>query len=227
MKRISGSINLSSLGVKVLTTRKTRAGGILLEVEGTDKAVLLADKIREVTGDTARVRLPEPRTAVLLLGIPEWAEVEDVLIGLAQAEVTGVAAEDVAIRKNPGVRGDYVASLNLPLRDAITLAERRVVTVRWTRCRVKLLEKGQPTCYRCQDKGHLAAECTNEAKPRRCYRCKKNDHLAKDCRQLSQPQPQKHALQQQAQQPTTSRREEEELPDEPAGATLNPRNDGA
>ncbi|KAL4104233.1 hypothetical protein QTP88_019542 [Uroleucon formosanum] len=85
MKKVSGSINLQSLGVKVLTTRKTRAGGILFEVEGNEKAKLLAGKIWEVVGDAARVRLPEPRTPVLLLGVPEWADAENVAAGVTQA----------------------------------------------------------------------------------------------------------------------------------------------
>ncbi|KAL4108265.1 hypothetical protein QTP88_018496 [Uroleucon formosanum] len=169
MKKVSGSINLQSLGVKVLTTRKTRTGGILLEVEGNEKATLLAGKIREVVGDAARVRLPEPRTVVLLLGIPEWANAENVAAGVMQAGVTGVTPESVTIRKNSGGRGEFV--------------------------RVKLLANNQPTCFRCQGKGHLAAECRNEAKPRRCHRCKKDDHLVKDCalqeqtQQQQQPQP--------------------------------------
>jgi len=195
MKKVSGSINLQSLGVKVLTTRKTRAGGILLEVEGNEKATLLAGKIREVVGDAARVRLPEPRTPVLLLGVPEWAEVENVVASVMQAGVTGVTSENVTIRKNFGGRGEFVASLHLPLKDAITLAEKKAVIVEWTRCRVKLLANNQPTCFRCQGKGHLAAECRDEAKPRRCYRCKKDDHLVKDCalqkqtQQRQQPRP--------------------------------------
>ncbi|KAL4125988.1 hypothetical protein QTP88_010220 [Uroleucon formosanum] len=86
MKKVLGSINLQSLGVKVLTTKKTRAGGILLEVVGNEKATLLAGKIRKVVGDAARVRLPEPQL--------RWK------------------------------RG----SLHLPLKDAITLAEKKAVT---------------------------------------------------------------------------------------------------
>ncbi|XP_022180912.1 uncharacterized protein LOC111041067 [Myzus persicae] len=188
MKKVSSSINLASLGVSVLTTRKTRAGGILLEVDGIEKASLLADKIRAVIGDTARVRLPEPRTPVLLLGIPEWVEVEEVLEGLVRAGITGVAAGDVRIQKNAGGRGEYVASLTLPLKDAIQLAETKVVVIGWTKCRVKLIEKNQPTCYRCQGKGHLAAECHNDAKPRRCHRCQDEGHLARDCMQLPRRQ---------------------------------------
>lgn len=191
MKKVSGSINLQSLGVKVLTTRKTRAGGILLEVEGNEKATLLAGKIREVVGDAARVRLPETRTPILLLGVPEWAEAEDVVAGVTQAGVTGVTSENVIIRKNSGGRGEFVASLHLPVKDAIALAEKKAVSVQWTRCRVKLLANNQPTCFRCQGKGHLAAECRGEAKPRRCHRCRKEDHLVKDCAQQKQTQQKK------------------------------------
>jgi len=70
--------------------------------------------------------------------------------------------------------------------------------VEWTRCRVKLLANNQPTCFRCQGKGHLAAECRDEAKPRRCYRCRKDNHLVKDCAL------QKQTLKQQQQQPQPS-----------------------
>jgi len=110
------------------------------EVDGIEKTSLLADKIRSVIGDTARVRLPEPRTPVLLLGIPEWVEVEEV-IGLVRAEITGITAGDVRIKKNAGGRGEYVASLTLPLKDAIQLAETKAVVIGWTKCRVKLIEK--------------------------------------------------------------------------------------
>ncbi|KAL4149954.1 hypothetical protein QTP88_003805 [Uroleucon formosanum] len=177
MKKLSGSINHQSLGVEVLTTRKTRAGGILLEVEGNEKSTLLAGKIRKVVGDAARVRLPEPRSPVLLLGVPEWTEAEDVVAGVTQAGVTGVTSENVTIRKNSGERREFVASLHWPLKDTITLAEKKAVTLELTRCRVKLLANNQPTCFRCQGKRHLAAECRDEAKSRRCHRCKKDDYL--------------------------------------------------
>lgn len=183
MKKVSGAINLQSLGVKVLTTRKTRAGGILLEVEGDEKATLLAGKIREVVGEAARVRIPEPRTPVLLLGVPEWAEIEDVVAGVTQAGVTGVTSDNVAIRRNSGGRGEFVAILHLPLKDAIKVAEKKAVTVEWTRCRVKLLANNQPTCFHCQGKGHIAAECKNPAKRRACHRCGDEGHLVRDCKE--------------------------------------------
>jgi len=181
MKKVAEEINLQSLGINVLTTRKTRTGGILLEVDGADKAELLAEKIRAVAGDSARVRLPVLRTPVLLLGIPEWVEAGEVADALARSGTPDVVADDIKIWRNAGGRAELVATLSLPLKNAISLAESKAVFVGWTKCRVKLLEKSKPTCYACQQKGHLATECRNEAKARRCHRCQGEDHLVRDC----------------------------------------------
>lgn len=197
MKMVAESIDLASLGVKVVTTRRTRAGGILLEVEGSDKAGTLERKIPEVVGEAARIRRPEPKTSVLLLNVPEWAGKEEIVGALASAGVTNLTADEVTIRRNPGGRCDLVASLSLPLYDAILLAELKHVSICWTRCRVKLLEKNQPTCFRCQGKSHLAAECKNEQRPRRCFRCNADDHLAKDCTNPRSPQHRDKSPQQQ------------------------------
>lgn len=213
MKKVSASINLLSLDIKVLTTRRTRAGSILLEVEGAEKANLLAEKIRAVTGDAARTRLPESRTPVLLLGIPDWAEPEEIIGGLASAGATSVAAEELVVRRNSGGRGELVASLSLPLRDAILLAKAKSVIVGWTRCRVKLLDTTQPTCYRCQQRGHLAAACKNKDRSRRCYKYHGEDHVAKECANLLQPCSRRQPKQQQnvARQPAEKQSSAEAL----------------
>lgn len=44
MRRVSTGVNLGDLGVRILTTTSTKAGGILLEFEGDDQAALLEGK---------------------------------------------------------------------------------------------------------------------------------------------------------------------------------------
>lgn len=153
MKRVSRSIYLAALGIKVLTTRRTRDGRILLEVDGKDKAGLLAERLRVLVGDGVRVRQPESLTPVLLLDVPEWATKEEVLKRLQKVgiSVDVKGRSPVSIWKNAGGRRGYVAKVNLPFNEAIKLVEAKTITVGWTRCRVKPIEKTQPSCFRCQE----------------------------------------------------------------------------
>jgi len=66
-------------------------------MEGADKSDLLAEKIRAVTSDSARVWLPVPLTSDLLLNIPEWAEAGEVADVIARSGIPDVVADDVKI----------------------------------------------------------------------------------------------------------------------------------
>lgn len=62
-------------------------------MDGAEKANLLAEKIRTVTGGAARTKLPEPRTPVLLLGIPDWAEPDEIVYQWMSANGLTLAPE--------------------------------------------------------------------------------------------------------------------------------------
>jgi len=164
MKRVTSRVDITAIGVKVRTTRITKAGGVLLEVEDAAAADKLAESVRAVVGVEARVSRPERRTPVLLLDVPDWCEEADVESGLSRAGlVRGDYAKDgaqaVFLRRNPGGRGDTVARINVTYTAALKLAGARSVVVGWTVCRVRLLEKSRPTCFRCREQGHIAATC--------------------------------------------------------------------
>lgn len=103
----------------VITTRCTRAGGLLLEVEGQEGADHLADKIRAVVEDAARVRTPQGTTTVLILDVPEWATNEEVIDGLKKVGIDceRLKRDDnknvISITTNISGRGKYVARVNL------------------------------------------------------------------------------------------------------------------
>jgi len=178
MKKVSEAVDLTALGVKVFTTRRTRAGGILLEVDGVDKAGLLEEKIRQVVGEVARVRKPERRTPVLLLDVPEWAETEDVVGSLAKAGVI-VAASDgsLSIRKNGGRRGDHdrVARVELPTRSPCP-RPRRSWWVGLGASAEEAVHLLPVSAARTPRRG-----VSNKAKPRTCFGCGGSGHLARDC----------------------------------------------
>lgn len=79
--------------------------------------------------------------------------------------------------------------MDLPIPTAIKLAEGGRITLGWTRCRLKLLEKARPTCHRCGKSGHFILECSREPVAKRCYHCHKQGHLARNCGVLSPGEP--------------------------------------
>lgn len=225
MKKVASVIDLKALNIQVNTTRRTRAGGVLLEVEGLDKATLLAEKVRTVVGDQARVRLPENLTPVLILGLPEWSDAEEVSEGLVKAGIPGeMVTRDgkslVTITQNAGGRREFVGRINLPYAEAIMLTDAGALRVGWTVCRTKSLEKEKPTCFRCQQIGHLAAECRNPAKARQCHGCGSKEHLVRDCRRQQEEraeggeQPQGSEATGPSGTPPTEQREEPPIPPE-------------
>jgi len=124
--------------------------------------------------------LLEERLGTALQDVVGWMSENNLELALQKTEAIVFTNRNTRNTMNVEFH-DRVARVDLPLRDVITLTKAKAVVVGWTRCRVKLLEKKQSTCYRCQRQGHHAAEYRNEAKPRACFGCGGSGHLARDC----------------------------------------------
>lgn len=183
VRQITTEVDLTALGVTVKDTRRTKFGAILLEVDSVDEAEKLADTLRSVVGKSACIEIPIRRTPVMIIDVPEWVEVTDIV---KELEAVGVgpdvlAMEGITVRASSNGRAGQVVRFSLPIAVAINLAEKRRITIGWTRCRIRLLEKRTSFCFRCQERGHIAVVCQGPEKDRRCYRCHKPGHLMQDC----------------------------------------------
>lgn len=123
---------------------------------------------------------------MFILDVLEWADAEDVTSSLTKASVSpkdftfdGVSRVTTRLSEKGRIYG--VTRVDLLFPTIIMLAKRKYMTMGWTRCRLKLFEKRQLTCYCCQKKGHLAIEYGNTAKPRRCYKYRGEGHVARNC----------------------------------------------
>jgi len=168
---VANGVKLQEVGAKIITTKISKTGVIILEVDAAEDADLLAEKFHQVVGSSARVVRPERRTSVLLLGISEWEDEEAIKSTLIHADVTPQELVygrkySISSRTNSGLL--WRAGCQ-----ALTLAGAGHVVV------------GLGLCFRCQEQGHISAECIGSAKPHRCYRCQTEGHLSGACTGLA------------------------------------------
>lgn len=99
LKKLEHEVDFDRLEVN------TNAGVIFLEVGDIEETKKLSQRIRTAIGDLARVACSTRHTPVLLLGVPEWAEVRDVeksIIAVKAADSTRDGKLVVSLRSDPG-----------------------------------------------------------------------------------------------------------------------------
>lgn len=176
MKSVT-SIDLNPLGVTVKGAKCSKAGGIIIEVDGKEDADRLADGIREAIGAAAAVRRPTRSTPILIRDVPNWIEEAEVVSHLVCFDSCFGDCQ-IRISDNQGAR---TAFCRIPMKVGSKVADAGRIRIGWAMCRVKLLEKKESVCYKCQGTGHIAAACNSETKPKACFKCKSLEHLAKEC----------------------------------------------
>lgn len=176
MRKVT-AIDLNTLGVAVKGAKRSRAGGIIIEVGGKDDADRLAEGIREVVGAAAAVRRPTRSTPILILDVPTWMEEAEVVSHLVNFD-SSFGDCHIRVADNQGGR---TAFCRVPMMVASKVAGAGRIRIGWAMCRAKLFEKKERACYKCQGTGHVAAACNSEAKPKACFKCKSLKHLAREC----------------------------------------------
>jgi len=156
MRLATSCIDLQEHEIEIGRVRRTKAGAILMEVSGKEKADKLSTLICKTLGQRAKVSRPRRTTPVLVINIPEWLDDDKVKCTIVEAD-PGLDSSCISLRENAG--GGKVAKLTMDMDTALRLSALKSTRIGWNLCRVKLLETKSPTCYRCQANGHIAAEC--------------------------------------------------------------------
>lgn len=160
-----------------ISARRTKAGNLILETQAKEHADDLAGALRRQFGESRSIRRPLPSTALLLVGIEDSVDEDELLRTLAEHDNELTPTNMVKIRE--GANGVRTAIVRVPLAPGLKLARLKKLKVGWALCRVKELARKQG-CAKCSAPDHATSECKGE-ETRRCFRCKTVGHLLAAC----------------------------------------------
>ncbi|XP_025163933.1 uncharacterized protein LOC112590732 [Harpegnathos saltator] len=177
-------IDLTGMGIEKIKTRVGATGALVLEIPGEERsklADLLADKLKEVLTDRARVSRAQKMGELRLKGLEistSESEAAEAVAKIGGCQVGEVKTGSIKMAWN-NYRTLWV---QCPLAAAKRVAETGNIKIGWTQAKVELLQARALQCFKCLERGHVQINCTNNSDRRaNCYRCGEPGHLARDC----------------------------------------------
>jgi hypothetical protein len=160
-----------------ISARRTKAGNLILETQDKEHANDLAGALKRQFGESRNIRCPSPSIALLLVGIEDSVDEDELLRTLAEHDNELTATNMVKIRES--ANGVRTAIVRVPLAPGLKLARIKNLRVGWAICRIKELARKQG-CAKCSAPDHATSECKDE-ETRRCFGCKTVGHLLAAC----------------------------------------------
>lgn len=164
---------------EIRSIRKTRAGGVLLELgAATKNKEAFREQVKEVLGEQATVSCLEPKTSIEIRdldGAADTTEVEEAL----RKTIPNLGEVRIGVTR-PNTRGEKAAIVDMAEKHARQLLQIGKIKVGWMFCRVRRRVK-MVRCFRCLGYGHIAGSCKGPDRRDHCYKCGVAGHKARDC----------------------------------------------
>jgi len=178
VKEVKETVQQESLSFEI-SARRAKSGNLVLETLDKEQADSLACVLKRRFGDSRGVRRPIPSVALILIGIEDSVNEEELKGTLEAHDPELKAQNEIKIRE--GSNGVRTAIVRVPVSPGLKLARLKKLKIGWSRCRIKELAARPKGCVRCSSLEHEARECTGVEK-RRCFRCKVVGHLIASCK---------------------------------------------
>lgn len=134
IKEVKATVRETAMAFNI-TTRKSKKGKVILEVADKASADNLAVALREKFGEYNGVRRPTPSISLLLIGIEDSVDEEELGAALEAHDSELKTMNKLTIRE--GLSGVRTAIARVPLAPGIRLANIKKIRVGWAICRVK------------------------------------------------------------------------------------------
>lgn len=177
-------IDLRDIGITDPKIRWAVSGSLIIEVPGfekSQKADLLAGKLKDVLGDAAYVSRPVAKGELRIWGLDDSITVDELVRVVASCG--DCAYDDIRCSSiTKMLDGLGAVWIQCPLGAAVKVAAAGRVRVGWSSARVENLQARPIQCYRCWQYGHTSNKCRAAVdRSRLCCRCGQGGHMAKGC----------------------------------------------
>lgn len=176
-------IDISGLGIEAVKIRKTMTGARILEIAGDNNdahADVLAKKLKEHIG-IIHVTRPTKCAELRITGLDESVtpnEVAEVICRVGECKIDSLKIGDIRM----GSEGLGACWVRCPVTVAKRLVETGKLLIGWVSAQVKVLETRVLRCFKCQEVGHVRAQCTSDIdRSADCFRCGQIGHKANQC----------------------------------------------
>ncbi|XP_050053810.1 uncharacterized protein LOC126549237 [Aphis gossypii] len=161
-----------------ITTEWSKSGDhLVLTTSEKDNAIKLSKALRNKVGEEKSIRRPSSSISLLLIGIEDSVDVDELKSTLDSLDKELIAANKLTIKK--GLNGVRTVIVKVPRAPGLRLVQAKKIKVGRAICRVKELVTRQ-RCAKCCAPDHAIADCTGQ-ETRKCFRCKKTGHLIAAC----------------------------------------------
>lgn len=181
LRAVKGEFEKTKPQVEVKNVRRSRAGDLVLSIRGgQEKANELKEAIAKGLGGTNVVaRGHSPSKVVHVMGLDAITTENEIREAIRSS--LGAKEGEISVKS---IRPAHGEGQNATVELTDELANRLIadgrVKIGWLNCRIK--ERIRVVrCYRCQEFGHIAAQCKGEDRGQQCFRCRRTGHMAKEC----------------------------------------------
>lgn len=160
--------------------RKTRNGGLVIEVRGDQATVnIVKEETSRAAGSDVAIRMLQQRTMVEIRDIDAWSDRGDVKDSIHHE--TSIP-EDSIVSLRTAFGGSQTVLVLIPMANAKATTAGDRIKISVVNCRVRLIEKKRTRCYRCLAFDRKANECKGVDRTKCCRRCGDVRYFAKDCK---------------------------------------------
>lgn len=182
--RMKTEIDIEKIGITDTRIRRTATGNLMIQIQGEgskEKTDMLANEMRDVIGNAARVVRSTRKIELRVVGLDEDTESEEVR--RAVVNEIGCNIEEVkvgTVRRNKfGVGSAWV---QCPWNCATELVNKGVMLIGWVRARIMMLDSGPVQCFRCWGDMKVHSRSAID-RSRLYYRCRGEGHKAAECKE--------------------------------------------